>query len=120
MHMFHMRHTYDICSPYIHAKYLAYMPNVVGVFVYGIYLAKTGEVKVAVGCVLVIYAKCWIHMTIYDVGWVKYILNVVAIFAKLHMEDICTMLFVTWLMPVTSYEMYVHTSPIYACQVFGM
>ena len=39
------------------ARYLAYVPNLLGTFVSGTYLGITGEVEVAVGCVAVIYAK---------------------------------------------------------------
>ena len=44
----------------MHARYLAYMAymlNLVGIFLSGTYLAGTCEVEVAVGCVLVYVFK---------------------------------------------------------------
>ena len=38
--------------PYKSIKYLAYMPNLVGIFVSSTYLAVIWEVCIAVGCVL--------------------------------------------------------------------
>ena len=55
MHMLHMWHIYAHKSPYTDIKYLAYvayMPNLVGIFGSGTYLAITCRVKVAVACVL--------------------------------------------------------------------
>ena len=54
-----------ICGTYIYIhtlymliRYLAYMPNLVGIFVLGNYFSITFEVDITVGCVVVhIYAK---------------------------------------------------------------
>ena len=54
-HMLPVWHMYADTSPYMHIKHWAYMihmPNLVDIFVSGTYLAITGEVKTAVGCVL--------------------------------------------------------------------
>ena len=56
-----------IHTPYVCIKYLAYMAcicNWVGIFVFGIYLAITGGVEVAVVCVLV-YIYIYIYICIY-------------------------------------------------------
>ena len=42
----HMHH------PYLHVKYSAYMPKLMGIFVSCTYLASTGELEVVFGCVL--------------------------------------------------------------------
>ena len=38
---------------YMHVKYFTYMPNLMGIFVYGTYLAIICAVEIVVGCVLV-------------------------------------------------------------------
>ena len=52
MHMLHMQHIYTHTSPYIHVKYLAYMPSLVGIFVHATYLTITSKVEITGGCFL--------------------------------------------------------------------
>ena len=57
--------------PYKSIKYLAYRPNLVGIFVSGTYLAITLEVCIAVGCILAHNVQqCWGCMPISFVGYV--------------------------------------------------
>ena len=49
------KHVSDIHIKYW--EYVAYLPNLVSILVSGTYLAIIFEVAVAVGCILVIYAK---------------------------------------------------------------
>ena len=59
------------------------------------------------------------HLSILCVGHERYIWNV--IYAQSYISNICTLLPVAWLMPVTSYvHIYVHTSNIYAHEVLGI
>ena len=62
MHMLHMWHIYANTSP-------RYAHQILGIYVSGRYMAITGEVEVAVGCVLVCICKmlgmyanlaCWL------------------------------------------------------------
>ena len=43
--------------PHRYWGYIGYMPNLVGIFVSGTYLAKTHKVEVAVGCILAYVCK---------------------------------------------------------------
>ena len=82
MPMFHAWYIYAHTSPIYVIIRLAYMPNLVCIFVSGTYLAITNDAKVAVGCVLAnmcINVGPHAHLTCWACG---YIWNVVAIFVQ--------------------------------------
>ena len=56
-----------ICTSNIFS-FIAYMTNVVAIFLFGIYLAIMCEVEIEVGFVLIyIIEKCWIYIPMWHV-----------------------------------------------------
>ena len=74
-----------------HAKFLAYMPKLVGIFVFGTYLAITCEIEFAVDCAwayiykmlgLYTHVACWLCELYFECGsyiysaiYIQYVYN---------------------------------------------
>ena len=64
-------------SPFLYvmySTYMAYMSNLVDLFVSGTYLAMICEVEIVVFGIYI--QRCWVHMVRYYCGCVSYICNV--------------------------------------------
>ena len=80
-----------------------HMPNLVGIFVSCTYLAITGQLEVAFGCVLVYMCSMLGSKGLFSMLSVSYIWKVEAIFVQWYMSNMYIVLLAAWLMPVTSY-----------------
>ena len=106
---------------YVHIPYIC-PPNIWDISQFsghsccGIHLAISFEVNDVVGCILVHLLKTVVFIYPCSMLVVNYIYIVAAIlFSK--MSNMCTVLLVTWLMPLTSYVAYIYISFIYGHQI---